>query len=434
MADKLYISKVTLPSGNDYYIKDAEARIAIEALSNATHFIGVSSTEITDGGTEKPTIDDVQVNPEAGDIVIYDSKEFIWNGSAWNEFGDATIHNLGNMAYVNSVSTSYTPEGDVTAEFTGSEATVEISGDVTGDISATFSGSEATITVDGTVASQSIEISGVSGTTTYTPAGAVTGTFTGSEATVEIGYKPQGTVSASFSGSEGDVSVSGTPLGSISIPAVAASLTGNYTPEGSINTPSISVSAPSATVVNVTNISSVAAPTFSASLLSVTVGSSEELILSLVANGFDAGVMPTFSEVTAVTSVDAELAASLAFTGTKVNISAEFNGSDTAFAGKFTPEGDVTGTFSGSSTTLSSTITPEGSISASFSGTGARLVGTFAETNVAATGTYTPEGTVTGTFSSTFSGSSTITPEGTISATFSGSSATITLVAPDPNA
>jgi hypothetical protein len=49
MAD---ISRITLPSGNTYDIKDATARSQIEALvgGDAVVFIGVSSTSLTDGG------------------------------------------------------------------------------------------------------------------------------------------------------------------------------------------------------------------------------------------------------------------------------------------------------------------------------------------------------------------------------------------------
>ena len=62
-----YISKITLPSGTSYDIKDAYAREVIETLAggDAVVFIGVSSTALTDGGTEKPTINNEQVNPSS---------------------------------------------------------------------------------------------------------------------------------------------------------------------------------------------------------------------------------------------------------------------------------------------------------------------------------------------------------------------------------
>ena len=60
------------------------------SIAGGTHFIGVSTTAITDKGTQKPTIGGTQKKVTAGDIVIYGNKEFIWNGSAWAELGDTT--------------------------------------------------------------------------------------------------------------------------------------------------------------------------------------------------------------------------------------------------------------------------------------------------------------------------------------------------------
>ena len=73
-------------------MKAAEA--SISALSNAVQFLGVSSTEITNNGTQKPTIDGSEVSSlEAGDVVFYGNKEFIWDGAKWVELGDTTVEN-----------------------------------------------------------------------------------------------------------------------------------------------------------------------------------------------------------------------------------------------------------------------------------------------------------------------------------------------------
>ena len=57
------ISKITLPSGTTYDLKDEQARSDIadirSSITGAMHYIGISSTAITDDGTENPTIDDV---------------------------------------------------------------------------------------------------------------------------------------------------------------------------------------------------------------------------------------------------------------------------------------------------------------------------------------------------------------------------------------
>jgi hypothetical protein len=71
MAD---ISKITLPSGTTYNLKDAWARTQIEAITggSAIVFKGVSSTAITDGGNENPTIDGTSITSKStGDLYFY---------------------------------------------------------------------------------------------------------------------------------------------------------------------------------------------------------------------------------------------------------------------------------------------------------------------------------------------------------------------------
>ena len=97
-----YISKVTLPSGNTYNIKDAAAREAIAALEGGSYFIGESTTPLTDQATTNPiTVDGQSVTVTNGNIVVYNNAEFIWNGSKWIEFGD--LSNLGALATKSNV-------------------------------------------------------------------------------------------------------------------------------------------------------------------------------------------------------------------------------------------------------------------------------------------------------------------------------------------
>lgn len=81
MAD---ISKITLPNGNTYNIKDAEARSQIAALTggDAVVFMGVSSTALTDGGNQQPTISGTQKTPAAGQLYFYGSQEFIYGADS----------------------------------------------------------------------------------------------------------------------------------------------------------------------------------------------------------------------------------------------------------------------------------------------------------------------------------------------------------------
>ena len=69
------ISKITLPSGTTYDLKDATARAAI---AGGTSFLGVTTTELTDG-SEVTTIKvgTQDVNAVNGGMAIYQSKEFV---------------------------------------------------------------------------------------------------------------------------------------------------------------------------------------------------------------------------------------------------------------------------------------------------------------------------------------------------------------------
>lgn len=123
MAD---ISKITLPSGSTYNLKDQGARDLIDALESYSSYLGVTTTAITDGATTNPiTIGGESVTAKKGSIVNYGSKEFIFNGTAWQEFGDLSA--LGALAYKDSASGSFTPAGTVSQPtFTGSSSSVTI--------------------------------------------------------------------------------------------------------------------------------------------------------------------------------------------------------------------------------------------------------------------------------------------------------------------
>ena len=146
------IKQIKLPSGTTYDIVDQGARDLIDALSNYTAYLGVTTTVLTDGSTTNPiVINGENVTAKAGSIATYQHAEFIFNGTAWQEFGDLSA--LGALAYKDSASTSYTPAGTVTQPtFNGTE----------GNISAAF-------TPAGTVT-----INTGTGTANYTPAGNVT--------------------------------------------------------------------------------------------------------------------------------------------------------------------------------------------------------------------------------------------------------------------
>lgn len=105
------ISKITLPSGTTYNIKDETAR---QTIAGGVLFRGVTTTALTDGASTNPiTIAGESYTAVNGDLVLYNSKEFLFSTSdnKWHEFGDAT--GLGSLAYQNSASGSFTPQGSV---------------------------------------------------------------------------------------------------------------------------------------------------------------------------------------------------------------------------------------------------------------------------------------------------------------------------------
>lgn len=112
------ISKITLPSGTTYNLKDATARAAIESFKSSTtgamHYIGITMTALSNGSTTNPIkIDNADVTAKSGDVTIYGELEFVWNGTKWDEFG--STGSLKALAFKDSASASYTPKGSVSA-------------------------------------------------------------------------------------------------------------------------------------------------------------------------------------------------------------------------------------------------------------------------------------------------------------------------------
>ena len=112
------ISKITLPSGTTYELKDATARTAIESIKSSTtgamHYIGITATALNNGATTNPIkIDNADVTAKSGDVAIYGELEFVWNGAKWDEFG--STGSLKALAFKDSATASYTPTGSVSA-------------------------------------------------------------------------------------------------------------------------------------------------------------------------------------------------------------------------------------------------------------------------------------------------------------------------------
>ena len=138
---KKYIS-VFNDGTNDLYIKDAEAQQAISELqksvTGAMHFLGLSTTAITDEASTGPwviesktyiasgTPEEGQILLKAGDAALYGKKEFVWNGSMWREYGD--MSSLKSLAYKDA--------SDI--ETAGSTSSKMVTASVTGVSGSTF--------------------------------------------------------------------------------------------------------------------------------------------------------------------------------------------------------------------------------------------------------------------------------------------------------
>ena len=329
------ISKITLPSGTTYDIKDATARQMASAgvsftlctsASNTPKDVTWDNSGTTVTGTLAASASTTGVfylvpASTSGAKDVYAEYVTIVNGStySWEKIGttDIDLANLGDLAYKDSASGNYTPAGSVSQP--------------------TFSGNAMTST----------------------------GNFT-----------PDGTVSKpTFTGTEGNVSVSGTPAGSISVGTGSA----NYTPGGTVSTPTITVTPSSSTgyvASSATGGGTVTAGTAASATMPVlsTTVNNETLTLSWTAGSFTANTptavtLPSFTSKNIVTGISSATSSQPSFTGTGVNL--KFEGTSMSSSGKFTPAGSVSQpTFTGTAGSVSVSGTPSGTVSKpTFSGT-----------------------------------------------------------------
>lgn len=332
MAD---ISKITLPSGTTYDIKDATARSMASAGVSFNKCTSASNTPYgvtwDNGGT---TVTGTLVASASTKGVFYLVPETTQSGNdifseyitvedggtySWEKIGttDIDLSNLGDLAYKDTATGNYTPFGTVSQP-----------------------------------------------------------TFTGNSMTSTGAFTPDGTVSKpTFSGTEGNVSVSGTPAGSISVGTGSA----NYTPGGTVSTPTITVTPSSSTgyvASSATGGGSVtpgSAASCTLPVLSTSVAD-ETLTLSWTAGSFTANTptavtLPSFTSKSIVTGISSATSSQPSFTGDGVNL--QFTGSTMSSSGKFTPAGSVSQpTFTGTSGSVSVSGTPSGTVSQpTFSGT-----------------------------------------------------------------
>lgn len=159
MAD---ISKITLPSGNTYDIKDAVARAAIAELSGSTYIVGVTTTPLTDGATTNPImVNGNSVTAKNGAIAFYQNGEFVFDGTTWYEFGDTST--LGALAYKDTVALSKGSGKDVLGASATFTSTVTPSTTSVPNVTAAGSASTWSFQMGTGTAAETLIISGANG-------------------------------------------------------------------------------------------------------------------------------------------------------------------------------------------------------------------------------------------------------------------------------
>lgn len=244
------IKQITLPSGTTYDLVDQGARDLIAGLSGSTQFLGVTTTQLVDNVTTNPTIvvGGESVTASAGGIATYGAKEFVYNGTVWQEFGD--LSDLGALAFKDSASGSFTPRGTVSQPtFSGSETTSTGNFTPSGSVTISKGTGTANYTPEGTVSAPTVTVTPATDTVNSITAVGTLPSWTATVANenLTIGWS-QGTLptkgadqtvvsgitsatasqpsftgtgvqlKGSFSGTQGPVSVKGTPSGTVSQP------------------------------------------------------------------------------------------------------------------------------------------------------------------------------------------------------------------------
>lgn len=214
------VYEVTLPSGNSYYFEDnevrtwvgdgstsgAEKRIStlettVAALSNATHWLGVTTTSLTDGSTTNPiTIGGESVTAKSGDIVQdSNGNEYIFNGTAWQALG-SSVGTLKAFAYADTGSVTITPAGTNASSSVSGTCSVTPSGSVSGTAVTLTSSNVGSVTDAGSMPTYTVS----SGVLT------ITAGSTPTVSTVSVATGVDTVTDPSFTGSASSGTISGT--------------------------------------------------------------------------------------------------------------------------------------------------------------------------------------------------------------------------------
>ena len=340
---------------------------AIQGLTGAMHFAGVTDPE--DGETFAERVEALYDNasPEAGDIVIDGTAEYVYDGSDWKELGDEGVYatkgeleealadleiagvevgadgaitaqelqsalGLGNFAYVNTGSASVTTFDGATVTIPA--ATYSVSGTAI-SVPLTFSSLDITnndISVESTAATVSINV--------LEP---TSGSFTG---ITTVAYDKVSSIAVSAAAPAEGQTANYTPAGSVALPSFTGTFTAATT---SVATVTDAGTAYSITDGSVAKSGSDQTSAFATSGLTATMGSGDdaETLIFTAASTSNAvvstagitytapvlsGALPTFSSAVVATGGTVGVAANgdATFTGSSVVVAAAANFTSTA--------------------------------------------------------------------------------------------------------
>ena len=162
-----------------YDIEDEYARQRIAELGSAVYWMGVTTTALSDGSTTNPiTINGQSKTAETGGMAQYDGVEYVWSDTdAWQELGHG---NFGALAFKNSASGSFTPQGSVSVT-KGSDTTTTVNSiTAVGTLPYYTHSGKALIYNAGTLPTKGAD------TTVVTASGSVSATFSGTEGSVTV--------------------------------------------------------------------------------------------------------------------------------------------------------------------------------------------------------------------------------------------------------
>ena len=353
VANSLHFGAKSYNGSSDQTITAADL-----GLESALRFIGTTTTALSDGDATNPIlINGNLVTAPLGSVTIVSGtdQEFVWMGTAWEEFGNASSHSIKGHTH----KVTHTPAGSVSKPtFTGTEATISSNYTPSGTITApTFIGDQATITVS------------------FTPGGSVSQpTFTGDP--VDTG-KPKGTNATTSVYSITDVGTlpsltftQGTlPSASLS----AGTLPTHSFSAGSLPTLTSSVSSRCLTLTF--GQGSLPTSSFSAGTYPALTWNAGALPTAT----FSAGTLPTRSSAISLPNANHVHEVTAAGTITKPT----FTGAPDSASSVYTPSGTIsTPTFTGTPGTATAKYTPAGNISKpTFTGTEAIITTTSDTSN-----------------------------------------------------